>query len=189
MGFSSPGLAEDHFNTRYDSDSSGVVDDAETAAPNTPDWTEDPGSPAATTSGSSVTLTLSNTYDLVLCHAKCIGGSGNFANLDLQINGDTGTNYNAYTVTGVKSTGDSRWASAIRSNGGGEPRGMFLLSGRWGNGAGYKSMGLAHDPTAGIAVYGWNKNVTSPLDSITLTAGGTTLDSIELEAYGRDVAP
>jgi len=157
--------------------------------PNVPEWEEDPNSPVSDASGSvsSIQVTLADTYDVVRVVAKG-DYSGDFANLQIQVNGDTGTNYNARDTDGGETRGVSFWPIAtLTDTGPNTVVGSCHISGRFQEQCAVCNVPGAARASSFPTQHGDNTNVTGPLDSVTVRYPFGA-DSGVVEVYGRDIA-
>jgi len=140
-------------------------------------WTEDANSPLFINGSTSGTITLDGEYDAV--QLIMTGGTGNTEVLDMQINGDTGANYD-YLDNGDNTTsGATAWEGvSISARSVGQ---IITLSGRFGE----MTMGTSvHAFASGRTVGGRNTNVNSPLESITIKSGSSFTS--EFTVFGLD---
>jgi len=142
-------------------------------------WSEDDNSPLIISSAQSGTITLAGQYDTVL--VKIVEGSSSLVGaFDLQINGDTGANYEYVTVGGTETTG----ASAIELAGdwGHSVGQVITMSGEWG--AEWSCNTGVQRARSNRSLAGNNSSVTSPLDSITIKDDGSKSGSLTARVYG-----
>lgn len=129
---------------------------------------EDDNSPLEILGESSGTITLADEYDAV----KMImtgTDSGPTELLDMQINGDTGSNYE-YVDNGDNTTsGATSWEGVAISN---RSVGQHItLSGSWGNAVTFGTS--VHGQSGGRTIGGRNNSVPSPLNSITIKSSSS----------------
>lgn len=154
------------------------------APSNLPAWEEDGNSPYTETAVSSITYTMAAAYDRVMVTISVTNTSEDIS-LDLQVNGDIGTNYDYIKIDGTTVSGTD--AVRVMNTHSGDASTTFEMAGRWstfwGVGGGTPRQVL----TINVAEGGENQNVTSPLSQFTLSEihGGTA--DITIEVYGRDL--
>jgi hypothetical protein len=144
---------------------------AEAAGPNLPDYVEDPNSPHNFATDGQ-TFTLADSYDHILIFAKPIGATTQ--NIQLQLNGDTGSNYVNYDITRTSTTEDRIPLD--------EQQRQYLkieISGRWNTSAWYE----LKNESQSSAELGFNTAITSPLTDITLTVA----EEVVINVYGKNV--
>jgi len=125
---------------------------------------EDDNSPLTISSAISGSITLSDTYEVV--YLIQTEGSGNAGVYEMQVNGDTGTNYDYELNDGTETSGASAIPAGVWSQCVGN---TFTLSGSWSGGW---SLGVRQQSIANVAVSAQNSNITSPLTSITIQDDG-----------------
>lgn len=161
------------------SDNAGVADvdfNAEDVGldSNQPDWQEDGNSPMTVSESESETYTLDGEYDEVMVRGR-VGDAGD---VYLTVNGDTGNNYDYYTIDGANKDGEADVHIAFTDGF------VFEMQGKWGDRWGvFNSPRVAVGYTASTA---FNSTVTSPLTEFTITS--TTNMNGVIEVYGRDIA-
>jgi hypothetical protein len=149
-------------------------------------WTEDGNSPSSLSGSSSYTFTLADTFDVVLISIMDFDFSGDPGEqLSMQVNGDTGSNYNRRGGDGGFTSGETNWplevlstSNSVRSQG----NIVLEIDGRWNKNV---RMGNHKAFSSNNTEYGINLNVTSPLDQFSLFSGGTNF-SATLTVLGRD---
>jgi len=97
-------------------------------AKSVPGWTEDPNSPIDSTGTSSETISLSQTYGLVLVlveRSSLLSG----AEFKLRVNNDSGLQYDSITTSGTLRTSADSWILAEGSSNDGGARGRLELTG------------------------------------------------------------
>jgi len=143
--------------------------------PNVPAYTEDPNSPFEATQQPSVTVTLANpsNHVLVLSDPQKVGHN------QLQVNGDTGTNYDILRGDDSITTNlDS--LNIIR----GEHRASLVLRGL--PGAVHMSQ-TAADIETGEAVAGRNPNISGPVNQFTLFRDSSVPADLRLRVFALDI--
>lgn len=154
---------------------------------NVPDWSEDGNSPVSESGAATASITLADAYDEVMLRLDETTGSVNTTqDLQLLVNGDTGTNYFQRDSDG--GSGASNTEFALGSSGDPAARGLsgsLLLLGRWG-GEFQLSHGTVSRGSRASLLHGSNGGVTSPLDSLTLQWSDGTITTT-FEVFGRDI--
>lgn len=163
-------------------DPHGHVTGLTAANPNVPDWVEDGNSPATASAANSVSITLASSYDEVMVFATAVDQSGTDADVNMQVNGDTGANYRFVDQGGTRTTGASSFAEVAQGAANQKTVVQAVLSAHAG---GIKVGSLARDDATSSLQGGSNVNVVPPVDSVTLSTGAST-DWV-LEAFGRNI--
>lgn len=144
-------------------------------------WTEDGNSPFSMSSTDSATYTLASTWDVV--NVLFVDDSSSTAQnqMDLRVNGNTGTGYDTRLWSG-NSSSDS-FIKGVLHTGWGEGCQM-LMSGTWGTDfqVGIQGGGEASNGTKAIA--GINRDVGSPLDSFTIFDDAAGNASLTARVFG-----
>lgn len=146
-------------------------------------WTEDGNSPFTVTGANSISGTLASDYDQVLLALKSTDTNGNGNNVSMQVNGDTGSNYDNFDVTGAETSGASSWPNIVTHGANITTTTAILVNG-FNGGLGIDNL---YGTTVASATHkGSNFNVSAPLDSFTFDRGAPT--DFTVEAFGRDIA-
>jgi len=184
MGFSTP---PGHRNPTYDENTNGLVDQAEGV--NVPDWEEDPNSPATGSNTGSVTVSLANSlvYARVIVKAR-YDSSGSFFNLNMRVNGDTGTNYDYEELGGSTTAGRDEWVLTQADDKTGTWAGSVDLN---ANSTGIACSGpfsKSARGSSGEILAGTNRSVSAPLNSVTAFDGGKdNYEEISMAVYGIEL--
>jgi hypothetical protein len=148
-------------------------------------WTLDGNSPDSFTNVTSATYTLSGTYDIVRIVYRVDDASGSGNDLGLYFNGDTGSNYDYYDLTGTKASSDSRLA-LTRTGGDTGFKSYVELSGRWN-----KQVAVQNGPalpfSPPVAFDTGRYLGASPLDSFTVEDADSNGFDATFEVYGADI--
>lgn len=141
-------------------------------------WTEDGNSPFTASSVSSKQFTLASNWDRVLL----LPAHDNTGFDQLQVNGDTGTNY-SIVKNGDGTDGSlSEWQLGIWTD---RIDHIKLVA----NPAGSEVQLVVQPSTSntGVTVYGDNTAASPPISTFTVKDGGGSNRSVKLEAYGLNV--
>lgn len=148
-------------------------------------WAEDGNSPASASADSSLDYTIAGEYDLVrVVVGETTGSESSQTALQMQVNGDSTSNY-FFRATDTTTVGNnSQWRFARSGDPSSNPIfGEMTLLGRWNQEiACTADIGGAHNQDH--MFHGRHSALTSPLDSFSLTwATGTLTTTVEV--YGR----
>lgn len=143
---------------------------------NVPGWVEDANSPFTGSGADTHTYTVAGNHDKLLVMVDCEATTnGRY----IQVNGDTGTNYNYVDNSNTTTTGATRWnlgsfldlakVTAFEFSEIGVGIGLSVI-----DASGY----------AGNLISGRNQNVTSPITQFTVSEGGGTTFDITAKVYG-----
>jgi len=148
--------------------------DPKSGFPNLPEWEEDGNSPLQVTGESSATYSLADTYDYILL----IASPANNGFDQIQVAGDTGTNYDFVDNSDTVTTGATEWPipqAFVRES--------VIIRDTFANAT--ISVTPANSNT-GQTVYGENNTISS-VDQFTLKdSGGSTRDTT-VKVYGLKV--
>lgn len=143
-------------------------------------WTEDANSPLTISSSSSAQYTLNGTYDQVMLIVSN-DSSTNSPDIDLRVNGDSGTNYSTRLWNG--NTSSDSFVKAVLQ--GTYAAGATIwMSGQWDSNWTCGVMGGAGGGNNTHAVGGSNASVASPLDTFTLLDDAATSFSLTVNVFG-----
>lgn len=147
-------------------------------------WKADGNSPVAVSGVSSYKYVVADEYDQYFITFEPEAGT-NSINLDMQINGLTGTDYNYVDYSGSKTSGDTVFSTVAYTATGSRRTFAMMCSGRWsGN---FNVGNLISDGGTNRFNVGDHTNSTGPLDSFTfLEQNGYSFDLV-LNVYGRDL--
>lgn len=150
-------------------------------------WTEDANSPkTVTNTDQGIDYSLANTYDLVLIFVR-MDADGIGRPIEVQVNNDTGNNYDRFRTNGSEDIGFSE--IEIREvTDGGVGAVSVVMSGRWG--ADKWTMGQP-TPINSAGYYpqaAQNTSVEGPLDSIQIKTSSTSVAELTMEVYGRNIS-
>jgi len=139
-------------------------------------WEEDPNSPFTASNTTSKQFTLANDKDMVVL----IPARQNIGHKGLQVNGDSGSNYDKVDNNDTVNTGSDRWTFPSF------PRSYtrITLIANFSRGA----IGMNAEPAfaqSGDTVYGSNGNVRPPINSFTVIDSSSR--SVTYEAYGVNI--
>lgn len=149
-------------------------------------WEEDGNSPVSISGKNSETVNLSGSYDLVMVSiSQPENETTNEDDLEIQVNGDTGTNYDVVNNDGSISADESSVSPLILDDGGEPGYAIIKICGRWKG----KCVGeIIGGAIGGAYAKGFNNtSVTSPLSSITVFTDAGNNFSADLEILGRDI--
>lgn len=148
-------------------------------------WTEESGSPYTASATDSISISNLDSFDIVLVELKVAvdAGSANGISPEIQVNGDTGTNYDYYQHNGGTTNDASAWelSSAFPGETG---RAIFTLH-DYGEQVNFNvrlSVGN-NSSTEG----GRNTNITGPISSIDISESDTASGSWTVNVFGRDI--
>jgi len=151
---------------------------------NEPDWTEDGNSPFSVTSTEDPTYTLASSYDLIWVLIGDIDGMGGGATLGLQVNGDTGTNYNYLSADGTQTTASDKIAIEESVSASRSLTGWISMTGNAAeSNFGVHSAIPATGATTDGLQYGVKEPTTFPINQFTFTTGGSSVD-VTARVYG-----
>lgn len=155
-------------------------------------WSEDANSPIDLTGQTgSHTFNLDGTYDEILLHGlRFIYTGTDGAGFAIQVNSDTGSNYDRQNEDGSTTTGSSNVDFGVNLNQNQGYRGDIRMDGRWDHAWVVDSkLVRTHGLGSTRAVKAKNNSVSGPLDTITfLTPFGSETYDLQAEVYGADVA-
>jgi len=154
----------------------------DTVDPNVPDWTEDSDSPQTATGADSITVSIGDPSDVNWCYVKASDNNSSADNADVQVNGDSGSNYKAVNQAGTTSNGNTSFPNVVPFVGNAEVVFVFQLN-TARSGVGLRS--LVADSAAGATVAGVNQAVSGQLNQFTISRGAST--DFTVEVFGRDV--
>lgn len=144
-------------------------------------WLEDGDT---TSSGTTdVTYSMNTTYDVVLVFVEATDTGSDVSNLSLQVNGDTGANYNHVAADGTKTTGSSHFPVVANMSGGSTARFGLLL---FGAHDGVTVEPLGNSANTNNTQDGANGTVTHPVSQFTIFRSTGTVD-YTVQVYGRDI--
>lgn len=151
------------------------------------DFVEDNNSPLTGSGSATYTINLADQWDQVKVEIEDLTNtSGGATTAILQVDGDTGTNYDHSNYGGGSSTGasnipltDGTFADTFVIEG------DIVMSGAWDNAWSCRLDLFFEDNNDRQAEHGANASVTSPLDSITIGVSGTSCD-LDARVFGRN---
>lgn len=131
--------ADDHHSRYTDGEAESAINDdgdhGSTAShnyiPNVPGWTEETGSPYTATGGDSaqsITPSGLDAFDMYLVFVKVADREDIGNPVDMQIDGETGNNYQAILMDGTKNTGLSELGNVYQISGNNAGVFSFILS-------------------------------------------------------------
>jgi hypothetical protein len=153
---------------------------------NVPPWSEDANSPFESPDGSELTAALGSDYDIIRIHAKSAHSSGGGVIIHrLQVNGDTGQNYQAREGDGASSTQDSWKFFGVDDGETGFSTATLTTGAAFGS-----AITFAPEPNpvnASAVVAGENETIGPDINSITVTSDSANIDSLKMRVYGVSV--
>lgn len=152
---------------------------------NPPDWDEDGNSPLDASGAQSHTYNLTGEYDMVLVVIENFQNtSGGNQRLKARLNGDNGANYDFVTASGNVYTDSTQFGLLDASLAdGNHVNGQLVINGRWSKSCGFGFTGGGTDGIRTVLDTGVNKDITSPLDSITFYGSNGNV-SVTAHVYG-----
>lgn len=150
---------------------------------NVPNWTEDPNSPFEATGVNSATFSLSKSFEFWALYVKVDNNTTGGAEVDVRVNGDTGTNYNYVDHGGGQTTKDDRFANVMAFNNEGSKQARDIL--RFGQAKGRLAMSATTGWSGGVSFEAGDHEQETDLSSITLMRGESS--DFRMEAYGQDL--
>lgn len=124
-------------------------------------WTEDGNSPLSISSSSSGSISLASSSEIVKVVVESAGNGS--VDVDMRVNGDTGSNYSSRFWDG--STSSDSFVKAVL-----QPRtaegSVFYCSGQWSGQWGMGKVAGGPASVGQIAIGGSNNNISSPLNSV-----------------------
>jgi len=147
----------------------------QTPGGNVPNWQEDSASPFSFSDSATSQVTLGSSYDFVKVFIEIKPASGTSASVSLQVNGDTGTNYDQINIDASTTTGRSDW---LLADGLDESVDRAVTGELFFDAAAQTTLfynQLAFDDrefTTGLCDRGGNENTTGSLSSFTVQSSG-----------------
>ncbi len=151
----------------------------------TPVWKEESGSPYTATgsnSANSINPSSLDSFDSYKIYFKAADNGGSSNNLEMQVGGDTGSNYNEVLLDGTVNTSQTEWANMAVYAGSDTATGWIILNDVRDT-IGMKN--LHGTGNSGVVTGGRNTGVSWPLSQFTLQRGADT--DWEVRVWGRDI--
>lgn len=141
-------------------------------------YEEDDNSPHSVAGVSSTTYTVANTFrEVVILQSPNSGAGFN----KLQVNGDSGANYDTVTNADTRTSGATEWSIPY-----GSWRQRLVI--RTPNSGNRMKFGaVLADAQTGTGIAGDNGNIGGTIDQFTLFDGGGATRTTKFRVYGRDI--
>lgn len=144
-------------------------------------WEEDDNSPLIINSETGDSISLAKNYDIV---KVLVVSSGAAVDVDMQVNGDTGSNYDFVLEDGTTGATGTEWPDILKADI--AAGSTITLTGNNADAIGMQVESVNMFRSSRTS-HGTNLNVSTPLDSIRLFSADSSTFSLTAHVYGFDV--